>query len=93
MEVNPTNSNSNLVPHADYIFKQSMQQRREESEDNLIQDEFKVKITDAPLPERKIQTESHDRNTQELDSDYEPEDEGRVLFIKQKSRKLTKIIR
>ena len=70
-----------------------MQQRREESEQNLIQDEFKVKITDAPLLEREIQTESHDRNTQELDPDYEPEDEGRVLFIKQKSMKLTKIIR
>ena len=94
MEENPTNSNSNLVPHADYIFKQSIMQRQvEESEENLIQDEFKVKITDAPLPERVIQTESHDRNTQELDSDYKPTDEGRILFIEQKSMKLTKIIR
>ena len=93
MEENPTNSNSNLVPHTDYIFKQSMQQRPEESEQNLTSDEFKVKITDAPLLEREIQTESHDRNTQELDSNYEPEDEGRILFIEQKSSKLTKLIR
>ena len=69
-----------------------MQQRREESEQNLISDEFKVKITDAPLQEREIETESHDRNTEVLDSDYKPTDEGRVLFIKQKSMKLTKII-
>ena len=99
MEENPTNSNSNLVPHADYIFKQSMQQRREESEEsegsegNLIPDEIRVKIKDVPLPEREIETESHHRNTQERDPDYKPTDEGRVLFIKQKSMKLTKIIR
>ena len=94
MEENPTNSNSNLVPHTDYIFKQSMMQRgSKESEENLIQDEFKVKITDAPLQEREIETESHDRNTEVLDPDYKPTDEGRVLFIKQKSMKLTKIIR
>ena len=73
-----------------------MQQRREESEGsegNLIPDEIRVKIKDVPLQEREIQTESHDRNTQERDSNYEPEDDGRVLFIKQKSKKLTKIIR
>jgi hypothetical protein len=93
MEENPTNSNSNFLSHSDYIFKQSMQQRREESEEYLIKDEFKVKITDCLPQEREIQTESNDRNTQERDSNYEPEDEGRVLFIEQKSSKLTKIIR
>jgi hypothetical protein len=97
MEEKSTNSNSNLVPHSDYIFKPYMMQRQGEesegSEENLIPDQIKVKIKDAPLAEREIDTESHLRNTQERDSDYKPTEEGRVLFIKQKSRKLTKIIR
>ena len=76
-----------------YIQTIHVQRVSEESEGNLIPDEIRVKIKDVPLKEREIQTESHDRKTQERDSDYKPTEEGRVLFIKQKSRKLTKIIR
>ena len=69
-----------------------MQRQGGESKKNLIPDEFKVKITDDLLPEREIDTESHRRETEEQDPDYKPTDDGRVLFIEQKSKKLTKIM-